>query len=462
MNKYDFRLTPAYCLYNGVGIKSQSGKEIVFLAENLKNENLRNSLTKAFLNHLEYVRKQKDCPDVYIGEELIYFEKADRSDLRNYVSSLYEQSYNLPVLAEKKSIAEEREAAAVLLLESIIKKAREYNATDIHIEKALIRFRVQGKLVNEIKLENEKSVELIRRIKLLAGMNILDNRKSQDGQFYLEYESPLFIRVSTMSVISNGFNSDDESVVLRLLDTSRVPLSLFNLGFDLQQIDLLKKIIEIKNGLILICGPTGSGKSTTAASMLMELCNSSCNSKKIVSLEDPPEFIIPGITQIKLDSDKKNSYSDALKHVFRQDPDVLMIGEIRDLESCETAIRASLTGHLVIATMHTDNVLDSFYRIENFGVDSKLLVSVIRAIILQEMNYFDENIHLLADIAIPDKNINQLYSTDLSTEKFEELFTHHSNAGLVLSETVKRKNINDSFQPVILNNEFNLSGKKEA
>jgi len=438
MNNYEFRLTPAYCLFNGVGIKEQSFTHITFLLENPENKVLKERLIKAFSNHIGYIRTLEDCPEKYRRIEEIEFEKGTRSDLRRYVSSLYVCDSNECNDSDTKNKDDrDKEAAAVLLLENIISEAREKSATDIHIEKAQIRYRVQGKLIDGIKLDPEKADELVRRIKLLSGMNVLETNKSQDGQFCLGNEKPVYIRVSTMSVVSRGFNSGMESVVLRLLDTSRIPLSLSFLGFDLKQIEQIENLLKLNNGLIVICGPTGSGKSTTAASMLLELSKKN-KGLKIISMEDPPEYYIPDVTQIRIDPERNNSFTDALHHVFRQDPDVIMIGEIRDRESCETAIRASLTGHLVIATLHTQTVHDALFRLENLGGDLRILDSVLKGIIIQNMNIYKNTVNLLADVSIPNENFVYENINSSGGDEIEFFFDHYTNFLKVLNETVGR------------------------
>lgn len=440
-----FKLTPAYCLYNGVAVYFQKGSAITFLMENPNNEILKERLKNAFNNHLYLARKQKSCPEEYRRLSKIDFQKGDRNQLRKCISNLYEQENQFCSSLENSKTVEDlkNEAAAVLLLESILNEARIQGATDIHIEMACVRFRVRGKLVKELELEYEKIRELIQRIKLLAGMNVLEKRKSQDGRFSYGNESPLFVRVSTMSVFSKRLNSSEESVVLRILDTSRIPLQLQFLGFNFKQIEIINSLISFSSGLIVVCGATGSGKSTTSAAMLLELVKTSNQSLKIISLENPPEYIIPGVTQIQIDDEKEITYQNSLMHIFRQDPDVIMIGEIRDEKSCQAAIRASLTGHLVITTLHTESVEGSFYRLENFGIERKILASVLRGIIVQEMNYFNEKTSLLADVAIPQKNFKtQICNSEIQVE---DCFLHTTNVNQVLKKSfnsLKDKNQN--------------------
>lgn len=466
MNNFMFKLTPAYCLYNGVAVFFQKGSAITFLMENPNNEILKERLKNAFNNHLYLVRKQESCPEEYRRLTKIDFQKGDRNQLRKCISNLYEQDNQFCSSLENSKVVEDlkNEAAAVLLLESILNEARTQGATDIHIETACVRFRVRGKLVKELELEYEKIRELIQRIKLLAGMNVLEKRKSQDGRFSYGNESPLFVRVSTMSVFSKRLNSCEESVVLRILDTSRIPLQLQFLGFNIQQIEIINSLISFPSGLIVICGATGSGKSTTSAAMLLELVKKSNQSLKIISLENPPEYIIPGVTQVQIDDEKEISYQNSLIHLFRQDPDVIMIGEIRDEKSCQAAIRASLTGHLVLTTLHTDSVESSFYRLENFGIERNVLASVLRGIIIQEMNYFNGETNLLADVAVPKENFKTQicnYGTQI-----EELFLHITNVNQILKKNFNSlKNKDKNFNRKLLNQNFaikNRNIKKEA
>lgn len=466
MNNFMFKLTPAYCLYNGVAVFFQKGSAITFLMENPNNEILKERLKNAFNNHLYLVRKQESCPEEYRRLTKIDFQKGDRNQLRKCISNLYEQDNQFCSSLENSKVIEDlkNEAAAVLLLESILNEARTQGATDIHIETACVRFRVRGKLVKELELEYEKIRELIQRIKLLAGMNVLEKRKSQDGRFSYGNESPLFVRVSTMAVFSKRLNSSEESVVLRILDTSRIPLQLQFLGFNIHQIEIINSLISFPSGLIVICGATGSGKSTTSAAMLLELVKKSNQSLKIISLENPPEYIIPGVTQVQIDDEKEISYQNSLIHLFRQDPDVIMIGEIRDEKSCQAAIRASLTGHLVLTTLHTDSVESSFYRLENFGIERNVLASVLRGIIIQEMNYFNGETNLLADVAVPKENFKTQicnYGTQI-----EELFLHITNVNQILKKNFNSlKNKDKNFNRKLLNQNFaikNRNIKKEA
>lgn len=434
MNNFNFKLTPAYCLYNSVAVFEENGSYIKFIMENDEDDLLKKRLSIAFEKHIHNVTKFIDCPEVFKSELKIEFQKCKRADIRKSVSNLYTED-GRKTISINETKKEEKDAAAVLLLDTILSEASKKSATDIHIEKNKVSFRINGILEKQMQLQKSKMKELIQRIKILSGMNVLDSRKSQDGHFIYGNKSPLFIRVSSMAVVGENYNGD-ESIVLRLLDTSRIPLAIEYLGFTNQQQDVLRKIEMEKNGLVLVCGPTGSGKSTTVASMLIEIIKKSEGKLKIISLEDPPEYVIPEISQIQIE-ENKNSYKSALEHVFRQDPDVIMIGEIRDEISASAAIRASLTGHLVFATVHTGSVGESILRLENLGVNRKLLCSVLRGVVCQELHFLGEGMKLYADIGIPKNDFSKKVKTDMGNEELDELFCHFTNYSNIFSKTLE-------------------------
>ena len=434
----DFKLTPAYCLYNGAAVLEQDGAYIKFLVENKKDALLCGRLSRAFENHVANIRRYKNCPESYQRLISINFESGTRAQLKKTVLKLYKadnEGLGNNTVAEKGP-SQNEEAAAVLLLDSILNEARQRQATDIHIEDCSVRLRVNGQLEKILDLQKDKANELIQRIKILSGMNVIENRRCQDGSFIYGNKEPFFLRVSTMSAMGKKFEGG-ESLVMRLLDTARIPLSLGELGFNSCQLEKLagkNGLCSLANGLVLVCGSTGSGKSTTVASMLLEIEKQSGASLKIISLEDPPEYIIPGITQVKID--EQHGFSDALNHLFRQDPDVIMIGEIRDEESAASAFRASLTGHLVFATLHCGSAAESIIRLENLGVEKNSLCQILRGVICQELNYNGERMRLYADLAIPGE---AFYKKALKTSDYEELenlMEHYTNYSEILGETI--------------------------
>ncbi len=441
-SRFKFVLTPAYCLFNGVAVLEQNGASISFLIENEENEILKARLKRAFENHLGMIRKLKDCPEIYRRIPAVEFMSGNRSQLRKCVSRLYStqgmQSEGMNVSSELAASSDneknQREAAAVLLLDSILNEARLRKATDIHIEQNCVRLRVNGQLEKLLELQSEKGTELVQRIKLLAGMNVIEKRRCQDGHFVYGNQNPFFLRVSTMSVIGENYVGE-ESVVIRLLDTSRIPLELDRLGFNLVQLERLEFLSHEPNGLILVCGPTGSGKSTTIASILVDIEKSCGGVLKILSLEDPPEYVIPGVTQVKVD--ERNGFSETLNHIFRQDPDIIMIGEIRDEESAGAALRAALTGHLVFATLHAGNVGEAILRLENLGLPRKLFCPVIRAVICQELDLSRERNQLYADVAEPKESFSSMCMRAESEDDFDLIFEHYTNYQDVLQESMR-------------------------
>ena len=436
--KYDFRLTPAYCLYNGAAVLEQEGASIRFIVENKNDAVLCGRLSRAFENYILNIRHLKDCPEEFKRIINIHFENCTRAQLRKCVSKMYRaETISKDNSVETENTKNQREAAAVLLLDSILNEARIRKATDIHIEKHSIRLRVNGCLETLMELQSEIGNELLQRIKLLAGMNVIENRRCQDGHFVYGNKEPLFLRVSSMSVMGEKYTGE-ESIVLRLLDTSRIPLALGELGFNSLQLEKLEGkngLIEHNHGLILVCGPTGSGKSTTVAALLVELVKRSTGTLKIISLEDPPEYVIPGVTQVKID--ERNSYSDALNHIFRQDPDVIMIGEIRDEESAAAALRASLTGHLVFATLHAGSTAESLLRFENLKTERSILCQVLRGIVCQELNMLDGKMRLYADIAVPGEQFAEKGCETKSEEELDKLVIHYTNYSEILNEKMQ-------------------------
>lgn len=447
MNKYDFKLTPAYCLFNGVAVKEQNGSYIKFLLEKPEDELLRVRLKHAFEDHLDNLRKMAGNRLSEIKPAIIEFSKGNRESVRKYVSTLYASEERKTEILRNIKNSENDEAASVLLLDQIINEGRNKNASDIHIENRIIKFRINGELNFYMKLSRKSYRELVQRIKILGGMNVLEQRKSQDGHFVYGNKNPVFVRVSSVYLIDDE-SGGAEAVVLRLLDTSRIPLAIKSLGFNENQLKRIKEFEKKKNGLIVVCGPTGSGKSTTVASILVELEKSRNGKIKIISMEDPPEYFIPGVSQIKI-SAHENGFKESLEHIFRLDPDVIMIGEIRDEVTAATALKASLTGHLVFATLHTGGVSESILRLENLGIERTLLCSVLRGVICQELNYLNGEIKLYADIGIPIDEFSRRVKKDMGEEDLDRLFIHETNYSELLSETLEafsKKNMDGVIQ----------------
>lgn len=276
---------------------------------------------------------------------------------------------------------------------TILEIGIENNSSDIHIMyddvEMEIKFRVDGILreIEELYLKIDKNIlekniiEIISRIKILSNMNVAEKRKPQDGSF-----SFLFIKENLKEEydIRTAFlpRGVGESVVLRILKNYLKNIKLETLGFTDNNIDKIKKMLNKKCGLILVTGPTGSGKSTTLNSMIEILNN---GEKKIISIEDPIENKIKGIIQVQINSEIGVTFSEILKSSLRNDPDIIIISEIRDEITAEIAIRAALTGHLVIATLHTKDTVSSIIRLEDMGIPKYLVLDSIVGIISQRL-----------------------------------------------------------------------------
>ncbi|HLD41185.1 MAG TPA: type II secretion system ATPase GspE [Candidatus Omnitrophota bacterium] len=273
------------------------------------------------------------------------------------------------------------EAPVVRLVNLMIMQAVHDAASDIHIEPdeedLKVRCRVDGILHDYPAIPKYLQSALSSRIKVLANLNIAERRAPQDGQFQMKMENrQIDIRVSAVPTIYG------ENLVLRLLDRGTIILSLSELGFAKDVQDKYEKIIRRPYGIILVCGPTGSGKTTTLYSSL-HLINS--KEKNIITIEDPVEYRLNGIRQTQLDPKAGVSFSAGLRSMLRQDPDIIMVGEIRDKETAEIAIQAALTGHLVLSTLHTNDAAGAITRLIDMGIEPFLISSSLNAVLSQRL-----------------------------------------------------------------------------
>lgn len=269
----------------------------------------------------------------------------------------------------------------VNLLRSIFEEAARINASDIHIEPGnevlYIRLRVDGVLQEQLLNEKEISKALVQRIKLMSGLNIAEKRLPQDGRFSIAVDKKSFdVRVSTMPI------QYGESVVMRLLNQSSEILQLKSLGMTNTVYDHFHRILTATYGIILIVGPTGSGKTTTLYAALNELNDAE---DKIITVEDPVEYRLSRVNQVQVNPQIGLTFANILRAILRQDPDIIMIGEIRDQETMEIAVRAAMTGHLVLATLHTNDTVSSITRLLDMGAEGYLLASVLRAVLAQRL-----------------------------------------------------------------------------
>jgi general secretion pathway protein E len=269
----------------------------------------------------------------------------------------------------------------IRLVNLIIQRAVEGRASDIHIEpfedQLKVRYRVDG-VLQEVEAPPARSTAaVISRIKIMAKLNIAERRLPQDGRIPLRVQGKeLDLRVSTVPTLYG------ESVVMRLLDKASVRFDFDALGFDGQPRDRFNEILDMPHGIILVTGPTGSGKSTTLYTALSKI---NTPERKIITVEDPVEYQLAGINQIQVKPQIGMTFAGALRAIVRQDPDVIMVGEMRDLETAHIAVQSALTGHLVLSTLHTNNAAGGVTRLLDMGVEDYLLTSTVNGIIGQRL-----------------------------------------------------------------------------
>ncbi|MCG9695480.1 type II/IV secretion system protein [Shewanella sp. Isolate11] len=275
----------------------------------------------------------------------------------------------------------DNETTVVKLLQSIFEDAVQMRASDIHIEpgeKVLrIRQRIDGQLQENTLQEVNIASALVLRLKLMAGLDISEKRLPQDGRFHMEIKGhKIDVRMSTMPIYHG------ESVVMRLLDQSAGLLTLNETGMPAAMLNRVRKHIKRPHGMLLVTGPTGSGKTTTLYGVLSELNTAD---RKIITVEDPVEYQLPRINQVQVNHKIGLDFSNVLRTTLRQDPDIIMVGEMRDQETVEIGLRGALTGHFVLSTLHTNDAITSALRLLDMGAASYLVASALRVIIAQRL-----------------------------------------------------------------------------
>lgn len=304
-----------------------------------------------------------------IGEEqgdIELEEKEDPDDDRYDLSKLTGQA---------------EESKVVRLVNSIIKQALDKGVSDIHIEpweeKIRVRFRKDGVLSTALNAPKKMHGAMVSRIKIMSQMDIAERRAPQDGKFQMKYQGrKIDFRVSVLPTV------DGEKVVMRILDPSGLALNLDDLGFEPQALEHFRSSINEPWGMILVTGPTGSGKSTTLYSALQELQTPEEN---VTTVEDPVEYELDGIVQVQVNPEAGLTFAGSLRSILRQDPDIVLVGEIRDLETADIAIKAALTGHLVMSTLHTNDAPSAIARLTDMGVDEVMVASSLNLVSAQRL-----------------------------------------------------------------------------
>ncbi len=345
-------------------------------------DNLR-KLTGCEINPVIATRSDisKAVEDFY-GKSAMLKEAVEASyDLSKVEEPMFETETADQELSLDKLIARAEEAPVVKLVDLIVRQAIDERASDIHIEpfkdKISLRYRIDGKLYEIPPPAKHLHLPIISRVKIMSKLDIAEKRLPQDGAFLVKVkDKQIDIRVSTIPTIYG------EKVVLRILDRSAVLLDINVLGFDPKQLENIRRAIKAPYGLVFLTGPTGSGKTTTLYAILNEIKNTA---KNILTVEDPVEYKLEGINQVQVKPEIGLTFAAALRSFLRQDPDIMLVGEVRDLETAEICIRSALTGHLVLSTLHTNDASSAIYRLLDIGIEAYMLAPSLLCLVAQRL-----------------------------------------------------------------------------
>lgn len=291
------------------------------------------------------------------------------------------QSDIIPAQMTQSVDTSANEAPTIRFVNSVIERAVEERASDIHLEpqegEMVVRMRIDGALRKVFTVPAKLQATVVSRLKIMGGMNISERKIPQDGRAMITSKGKeIDLRINSMPTIHG------EKVVLRLLDKSSSRITSQSIGLEGEDLRKYEALLKNSSGVILVVGPTGSGKSTTMCAMIQELCSEETN---IMTLEDPVEYNIPGANQCQINEKTGMTFAAGLRAILRQDPDIISVGEIRDGETAGIAVRAAITGHLVISTLHTNDAVSTIDRLEDIGVEPYLISSALRGVISQRL-----------------------------------------------------------------------------
>ena len=344
--------------------------------------NAKSAVASGYAGHVEYILTAPVLIDRYVDSiAAVMSTTAALSELNSEENRKIVSGLKSNVEGMAKTAEEVVNNPSVRLVDSIIKEAIPYGASDIHIEpaekKVRVRYRIDGDLQERAVFGIEAYPAICARLKIMAGLNIAERRVPQDGRINLmiggrEYD----FRVSSLPTVYG------EKFVIRILDKTSFRFTRQDLGFTESENLIIDKMLRRPHGIILLTGPTGCGKSTTLYSFLKEVNNPTVN---IITVEDPVEYTMAGINQTQVNVKANMTFAAALRSILRQDPDVIMIGEIRDEETAEIAVRAAITGHLVFSTLHTNDAPGAITRLEDMGVADYLVADALAGVIAQRL-----------------------------------------------------------------------------
>jgi type IV pilus assembly protein PilB len=337
------------------------------------------------LNELQFIFNKRILPEVWdegkIKEEINKRYQISEDKIELNTAESFEYIDKESEKSGESIFPKNNDQSVIKIVNNLISDAIHIRASDIHIESYeddfRVRLRVDGKLIEHEKPPKERKQAIISRLKIMANMDIAEKRRPQDGRIRVQNGSKAVdIRVSTLPT------DFGEKVVLRILDKSSLKLSLDALGFENEVLENFKKVLRLPYGMILVTGPTGSGKTTTLYSALNYINSIDAN---IITIEDPIEYNLQGINQTMVRSDIGLTFASILRTILRQDPNIIMVGEIRDSETAEIAIRAALTGHLVLSTLHTNDALSTIIRLIDMGIESFLVACSLKMVVAQRL-----------------------------------------------------------------------------
>ncbi|MCA9191146.1 MAG: Flp pilus assembly complex ATPase component TadA [Planctomycetales bacterium] len=352
---------------------------VVAMAEpqNLETVDLLAELTGCEIRPVLSLRSsiERLLPRCYEDDFKVDVLTADMDDSAIELNSedVYLDSESIHVIADGSPV--------INLVNYLIVQAVRQGASDIHIEpsqrSSIIRFRVDGRLREIIKPRRDLHPAMVSRIKVMSKLDIAEQRKSQDGRFHVRVDQrDVDLRVSTLPTVLG------EKVVMRILDRSSITFDLDKLGVPDRQLAKVRRMLSRPHGLVLVTGPTGSGKTTTLYSAVEMIKHAGCN---VVTVEDPVEYQLELVNQVQVNVARQMTFASALRSILRQDPDIILVGEIRDAETAEVAIQAALTGHLVLSTLHTNDCASTITRLQDMGIPSYKISAALAGIVAQRL-----------------------------------------------------------------------------
>lgn len=381
--------------YNILPLKVEDGSLYIGIA---------NKNNRRIINDLNFYTGRKIIP-VEMPSEIILKKIKEIYFLDDEKKELAKETNNTESSNENYIM----EGSNVEFVNQVITGAIKSGSSDIHFEtfenSLRIRYRIDGQLREVFNLQKEKSMAVASRLKIMANLDISEKRRPQDGRIRFSYNDKMVdIRLSTLPT------NYGEKIVLRILDKSQLQLDLTKLELNEEQLKILYKKLSIPYGMILVTGPTGSGKTTTLYASLRHIHSVE---KNILTVEDPIEYNLDGINQSNVRPDLGYDFAGALRTFLRQDPDIIMVGEIRDRETAEIAIRASLTGHLVLSTLHTNDSISAVTRLIDMGIEPFLVASSVKLIIAQRL------VRRLCSCKVPSQNksMKEFLKTDVLYDK---------------------------------------------